>query len=226
MLLEIFQTTTVNIKQMQDTHGMRLADDWCDNWTKSDASGLVWIILFQLFIIVCILLEIVQTTAVNTKKIQDTHGMWLSDDSCDYWTKSDASGLDCRILFRSIIVFCMLLQIFQNTTVNTMQIQVTQGMWLANNDWCDYWTKSDASGLVWIILFQLFNIVCMLLQIIQTTAVNTKQIQDTHGIWLSDDSCDYWTKSDASGVVWMIFLVVYDFFRSKLVACLWLFACS
>jgi hypothetical protein len=42
LLLEIFHTTTVNTKGKQDTHGMRLADDRCDNRTRSDASVLVW----------------------------------------------------------------------------------------------------------------------------------------------------------------------------------------
>jgi hypothetical protein len=80
MLLELFQTTTMNIKQMQDTHGMRLADNWCDNRTQSDASGLVWRVLFRLFIVVSMLLEKVQTTTVNTKQIQITHGMRLADN--------------------------------------------------------------------------------------------------------------------------------------------------
>ena len=41
MLLEIFQTPTVNTKQKQDTYGMLLHDDRCDNQTRSDASVLV-----------------------------------------------------------------------------------------------------------------------------------------------------------------------------------------
>ncbi len=81
----------------------------------------------------------------------------------------------------------MLLQIFQSTTVNNMQIQDTQSMRFADNDSCDYWTKSDAAGLVWIILFRSEIVVHMLLQIFQTTTVNTKKIQDTQGMRLTDD---------------------------------------
>jgi hypothetical protein len=40
MLHEIFQTTPVNIKQKQDTNGMRLVDDRSDNQTRSNASVL------------------------------------------------------------------------------------------------------------------------------------------------------------------------------------------
>jgi hypothetical protein len=40
MLLEIFQTTPVNIKQTNDTHGMRLVDDRSDNQARSNASVL------------------------------------------------------------------------------------------------------------------------------------------------------------------------------------------
>ncbi len=43
MLLEIFQTTTVNTKQKQDTYGMRLDDNRCDNQTRSDASVIFFL---------------------------------------------------------------------------------------------------------------------------------------------------------------------------------------
>jgi uncharacterized RDD family membrane protein YckC len=51
MLVEIFQTTPVNTKGKQDTYGMRLADDRCENRTRSDASAFVWRILFLPFIV-------------------------------------------------------------------------------------------------------------------------------------------------------------------------------
>ena len=50
MLLEIFHTTTVNTKQIQHTHGMRLDGDRRDNPTRSDASVLVLRISFRSFI--------------------------------------------------------------------------------------------------------------------------------------------------------------------------------
>jgi hypothetical protein len=44
--------------------------------------------------------------------------MRLVNDRCDNRTRSNASVLVCRILFRSFIVACMLLELFQTTTVN------------------------------------------------------------------------------------------------------------
>jgi competence protein ComGC len=187
---DLFQSKFVLLGPAHVTNIFPKKIDWCDDWTKSDAAGLVCRILFRSFMVFCMLIEIFQTTTVNTKKIQDTQGMRLADNNwCDDWTKSDASGLVWIILLWSIIVVYMLVQIFQNTTVNNKQIKDTQGMRFADNDWCNYWTKSDASGLVWMILFWLIMIVCMLLEIFQTTTVNTKQIQDTQGMWLGDDSC-------------------------------------
>jgi hypothetical protein len=49
MLLELFQTTTVNTKQKQDMHGVRLVDDRDDNQTRSDAS----VLLTELSILPC-----------------------------------------------------------------------------------------------------------------------------------------------------------------------------
>jgi uncharacterized RDD family membrane protein YckC len=94
MLLEIFLTTPVNTKQKQDTHGMRLVDDRRDNRTRSDASLLVWIILYPSFILPCMLLKIFQTIPVNIKRKQDTHGMRLVDDRSDNRTRFDASVLE------------------------------------------------------------------------------------------------------------------------------------
>ena len=90
MLLEICQTTTVNTKQKQVTHGMRLADDHCDNLTRSHASVLFLRILYPSFIVACMLLELCQTTTVNTKQKQVTHGMQLADDRCNNLTRSHA----------------------------------------------------------------------------------------------------------------------------------------
>jgi hypothetical protein len=70
----------------------------CDYRTRSDASVLVWRILFRSIIVVCMLLEIFQTTTVNITLNQDMHGMRLADDRCDYQTRSDASVL-ARVLF-------------------------------------------------------------------------------------------------------------------------------
>jgi hypothetical protein len=94
MLLEIFQATTVNIKQKQDTHGMRLGDDRVNNRTKSGASVLVCRIEFRSFKGTCMLLESLQATTVNTKQKQDTHGMRLVDDRVDNRTKSDGARLE------------------------------------------------------------------------------------------------------------------------------------
>jgi hypothetical protein len=121
MLLEIFQTTTVNTKQKQDTYGMQLDDNRCGNQTRSDASVLVWRVLFPSYIVAHMLLEIFQTTTVNTKQKQDTYGMRLHDNRCDNRTRSDASVLVWRVLFPSFIVARMLLVIYQTTTVNTKQ---------------------------------------------------------------------------------------------------------
>ena len=57
MFLEKFQTTTVNTKQNQDTYGMQLHANRCDNRTRSDASVLVWRVLFRLFIVAHMLLD-------------------------------------------------------------------------------------------------------------------------------------------------------------------------
>jgi hypothetical protein len=65
-LLEIFQTTPVSTKGKQDTHGIRLTDNRCDNRTWSDAS-VFRRVLFRSFIAAGMLLEIFQTTPVNTK---------------------------------------------------------------------------------------------------------------------------------------------------------------
>ena len=80
MLLELCQTTTVNTKQKQVTHGMQLADDRCDNLTRSHASVLFMRILYPSLKVACMLLEICQTTTVNTKQKQVTHGMRLADN--------------------------------------------------------------------------------------------------------------------------------------------------
>ncbi len=72
---------------------MQLHANRCDNQTRSDASVLVWRVLFRLFIVACMLLEIFQTPTVNTKQKQDTYGMPLHDDRCDNQTRSDASVL-------------------------------------------------------------------------------------------------------------------------------------
>jgi hypothetical protein len=93
MLLEIFQSTTVNTKQKQDTYVMRLVNDRCDNRTRSDAAVLVWIVLFRSFLFACMLLEFFQTTTVNTKQKQDTYVMRLVNNHCDNRTRSDASVL-------------------------------------------------------------------------------------------------------------------------------------
>jgi anaerobic C4-dicarboxylate transporter len=118
---------------------------------------------------------------VNTKQKQDTYVMRLVNDRCDNRTMSIASVLVCRILFRSFIVACMLLELFQTTTVNTKQKKDTYVMRLVN-DRCDNWTRSvqqsvqqsDAWMLVWIILFRSFIVACMLLEFVQSTTVNTK----------------------------------------------------
>jgi hypothetical protein len=93
MLLEFVQSTTVNTKQKQGTYVMRLVNDRCDNRTRSDASVLIWRILFRSFLVACMLLEFFQTTTVNTKQKQGTYVMRLVNDRCDNWTRSDASVL-------------------------------------------------------------------------------------------------------------------------------------
>jgi hypothetical protein len=93
MLLELFQTTPVNTKLKQDTHGMRLVNDRSDNRTRSDASVFVWSILYPSFILACMLLELFQTTPVNTKLKQDTDGMRLVHNRCNNRTRSEASVL-------------------------------------------------------------------------------------------------------------------------------------
>jgi hypothetical protein len=108
MLPEIFQINPVNTKEKQDTHAMRLADDRGDNRTRSNASVLVWIILFSSSIGDGMLVVIFQTTPVNTKGQQNTHGMRLAEDRCDNRTRSDASVLVLTIVFLSLIVASML----------------------------------------------------------------------------------------------------------------------
>jgi hypothetical protein len=54
---------------------MQLANDCCDKWKRSDASVLIWSILFLLLIAAGMLVEIFQTTPVNTKGKYDTYGM-------------------------------------------------------------------------------------------------------------------------------------------------------
>jgi hypothetical protein len=53
---------------------MRLADDCCYYRTWCNASVLVLRILFRLIIVVCMLLELFQTTTVDTEPNQDIHG--------------------------------------------------------------------------------------------------------------------------------------------------------
>jgi uncharacterized RDD family membrane protein YckC len=182
---------------------MRLTNHRCDNRTRSDASVLVRRILFRSLIVACMLLDIFQTTTVNTKQKQDTHGMRLANDRCDNQTRSDASVLVWRFFFRSFIVACMLLDIFHTTNVNTKQKQDTHGMRLGNNQ-CENRSRSDASMLVWRFFFRSFIVACMLLELYQTTAVNTKQKQGTHGMRLANDRCNNRTMSDASVLVWTL----------------------
>jgi hypothetical protein len=47
--------------------------------------------------------------------------MWLADDRCDNWKRSDASVLIWRIWFLSFTVAGMLLEIFQTTPVNAKE---------------------------------------------------------------------------------------------------------
>jgi hypothetical protein len=62
MLHEFLQTTPVNTQEKQDTHGKQLVSDCCDNQTRTDASMLVWRILFRSCIVACMLHEFLQTT--------------------------------------------------------------------------------------------------------------------------------------------------------------------
>jgi hypothetical protein len=174
----------MNTKGKQDTHGMRLAEDCCDNRTRSDASVLVLTIVFLSFIVAGMLIEIFQINPVNTKGKQDMHGMRLADDCCDNRTRSDASVLVWRILFRSFIVAGMLLEIYEHKGK-----QDTHAMRLAD-DCCDNRTRSDASVLVRRILFLSFIVAGLLLEIFQTTPVNNKGKRDTHGMRLADNRCD------------------------------------
>jgi hypothetical protein len=57
MLLELFQTTAMNTQEKQDTHGKQLVSDRCKNKTRTDASVLVWRMLFQSLTDACMLLE-------------------------------------------------------------------------------------------------------------------------------------------------------------------------
>jgi hypothetical protein len=73
MLHEFLQTTPVNTQEKQDTHGKHLVSDCCENQTRTNASVLVWRILSGSLKVACMLLEVFQTTSVNTKEKQNTH---------------------------------------------------------------------------------------------------------------------------------------------------------
>jgi hypothetical protein len=108
MLQEFVQTIPANTQEKQDTHGKQRVSDCCENQTRIDASVLVWRILSGLFKVACMLLELFQTTSVNTEEQQNTHGIRLADDCCDNQTRTDASVLVWRMLFQSLTDACML----------------------------------------------------------------------------------------------------------------------
>jgi hypothetical protein len=58
--------------------------------------------------------------------------------------------------------------------------------------------------LVWRMLFQSLIVACMLLELFQTTPVNTKEKQHAHGIRLAGDHCDNRIRTNASVLVWRI----------------------
>jgi hypothetical protein len=81
---------------------------------------------------------------VNTQEKQDTHGKQLVSDCCENQTRTDASVLVWRIFFRSCIVACMLLELFQTIPVNTKK-QDTHGILLAN---VTYFSKKYGSQAI------------------------------------------------------------------------------
>jgi hypothetical protein len=94
---------------------MQLAEDCCDNRTRSDALVLVLTIVFLSFTVAGMLPEIFHINPVNTKGKQDTHGMRLADDRGDNRTRYNASVLVLSIVFLSFTVAGTLLEIFQTT---------------------------------------------------------------------------------------------------------------
>jgi hypothetical protein len=130
MLLTIFLTTTVNTKQKQDTHGMRLAENRQETKKnkkkpprKSDQVRCFGARLENYISVVYCCLHASKNILDDHREHQaKTRHAWHSARRRPPTTRSDASVLDwrvlfgffwkCRFLFRSFIFVSMLLKIF------------------------------------------------------------------------------------------------------------------